>query len=625
MDVCSYLVLHVRRGDKAAYASGHRCSYLRANCSSSKQQWRGAAGAGAKRGKGRRTSPAAAADLFLEERTWLALRRVALAAPSLPWMVISDGKATAHAARQRLNNMTDGRVRFVSLSCNGSRPAAEGMAAMTAEVLLDFFAITRARGVIAIAPNSLHQGLAESSFATVAALAGDAPHLTPAPFGSAGKMAAYETRGNGGRPMRGIFFLDDLPRFIRALTEERLRHRTSSPSSSSDGSAAVVVAPSPHTSIGRRLASGGGGSGVQCASSLDDPRLVAANGASRLIGSFGGPPLPCERFPSSSSSPPRSTLPNGASPPPPRRTSPPRTTITTPLRAIVIAGSRACFERARWLVLQPAGLGTLANWSHAAFEWRESAAVSNAAVPVVCADTQAQRMTDGTVRAHRAAWRMIVASSEAAAVFEEDAVLLGEAEDVAEAARRCEQSRCDLAYLGMSGDFFASHATLVTPTAAAMLLAQTRETCNKKKADYAIRLGCIGAAMDRCLRSRGHGTCDYNALNTTGQRVAGEEAGRAAAAGNTIRQPLICLRPPRLLWQRGLESVGIFAQDHRAITSYSVLTQVHAIPGLNQTRFAGRPLGKADGEVRRALNALRERQCLRQLCKKRTTHELCRR
>lgn len=203
MDVCSYLVLHVRRGDKAAYASGHRCSYLRANCSSSKQQWRGAAGAGAKRGKGRRTSPAAAAaDLFLEERTWLALRRVALAAPSLPWMVISDGKATAHAARQRLNNMTDGSVRFVSLSCNGSRPAAEGMAAMTAEVLLDFFAITRARGVIAIAPNSLHQGLAESSFATVAALAGDAPHLTPAPFGSADHRTE-RGRGGGGEGSSG--------------------------------------------------------------------------------------------------------------------------------------------------------------------------------------------------------------------------------------------------------------------------------------------------------------------------------------------------------------------------------------------------------------------------------------
>jgi hypothetical protein len=68
-------------------------------------------------------------------------------------------------------------------------------------------------------------GLAESSFATVAALAGDAPHLTPAPFHQAGKMAAYETRGNGGRPMHGVFFLDDLPRYTNALRDEHVRYR----------------------------------------------------------------------------------------------------------------------------------------------------------------------------------------------------------------------------------------------------------------------------------------------------------------------------------------------------------------------------------------------------------------
>ena len=103
--------------------------------------------------------------------------------------------------------------------------ASRPMANMTVAVLSDFFAIARAAGVVAIAPNSINQGLAESSFATVAAIAADAPHLTPAPFAEAGKMAAYETRGNGGRPMRGFFFLDNLPTYVRALSDPKVRFR----------------------------------------------------------------------------------------------------------------------------------------------------------------------------------------------------------------------------------------------------------------------------------------------------------------------------------------------------------------------------------------------------------------
>lgn len=96
-------------------------------------------------------------------------------------------------------------------------------------VLSDFFALTRAAGVVALAPNSINQGLAESSFATVAALAADAPHLTPAPFAEAGKMAAYETRGNGGKPMRNIYFLEDLQRFTRALRDRTVHYRRDVP------------------------------------------------------------------------------------------------------------------------------------------------------------------------------------------------------------------------------------------------------------------------------------------------------------------------------------------------------------------------------------------------------------
>ena len=64
--------------------------------------------------------------------------------------------------------------------------------------------------------------------------------------------------------------------------------------------------------------------------------------------------------------------------------------------------------------------------------------------------------------------------------------------------------------------------------------------------------------------------------------------------------------------RRGVESVGLFAQDHRGITSYSQLEVVHAIPGLNRTRFAARPLGNhlhADPEAAAADRCLRAEFC----------------
>ena len=61
--------------------------------------------------------------------------------------------------------------------------------------------------------------------ATVAALAGDAPLLNPFPFASGGPLAHYETAGNGGAPMRNVFFLDDIDTFVRALRDSSTRHR----------------------------------------------------------------------------------------------------------------------------------------------------------------------------------------------------------------------------------------------------------------------------------------------------------------------------------------------------------------------------------------------------------------
>ena len=62
---------------------------------------------------------------------------------------------------------------------------------------------------------------------SVAALSRDTPLLNPFPFASGGPLAHYESAGNGGRPLRGIFFLDDLNTFVRALRDPALRHRDS--------------------------------------------------------------------------------------------------------------------------------------------------------------------------------------------------------------------------------------------------------------------------------------------------------------------------------------------------------------------------------------------------------------
>ena len=95
----------------------------------------------------------------------------------------------------------------------------------TRAVLVDFFTLNRAAAVVAIAPNSVNKGLAESSFATVAALAGDAPLLTPAPFREAGVLPMIEGRLRG-QPIRGAFFLDSIDHFVRAVANASVRYRS---------------------------------------------------------------------------------------------------------------------------------------------------------------------------------------------------------------------------------------------------------------------------------------------------------------------------------------------------------------------------------------------------------------
>ena len=66
--------------------------------------------------------------------------------------------------------------------------------------------------------------------ATVAALSGDAPLLLPFPRGrgrgGGGRAMWYEREGNGGRPMRGFFWMEDAnTSFARAVEDPSVRYR----------------------------------------------------------------------------------------------------------------------------------------------------------------------------------------------------------------------------------------------------------------------------------------------------------------------------------------------------------------------------------------------------------------
>ena len=129
---------------------------------------------------------------------------------------------------------------------------------------------------------------------------------------------------------------------------------------------------------------------VQCADSLDDPRVVMRNGPSRLTpASAFGPTLPCAEYL-----------------PAPRARS--------PWLAQVIAGSWACFDR---LSRQLAAVGLQGIWQRAVHDETPASAshaVTAASRPRSCRDTQAQRTMDGIVRAHRAAWQAVVAANTCA-------------------------------------------------------------------------------------------------------------------------------------------------------------------------------------------------------------------
>ena len=129
---------------------------------------------------------------------------------------------------------------------------------------------------------------------------------------------------------------------------------------------------------------------------------------------------------------------------------------TDDLHALVISGSSSCFERAKLQLLRLAGFAHV-RWTHAIHDDGGTNKDNK------CKDSQLQRTYDGIVGAHRAAWTAVVQSNRSMAVFEEDAELIGDKLDVRAAVRACTSAAaCDVSYLGLTGDFFSSHAYYIT-------------------------------------------------------------------------------------------------------------------------------------------------------------------
>jgi hypothetical protein len=133
---------------------------------------------------------------------------------------------------------------------------------------------------------------------------------------------------------------------------------------------------------------------------------------------------------------------------------------------------------------------------------------------------------------------MVVSSQRAHAIFEDDIEALGTPLDTAYAIERCELNHCSLAYLGtaLRNPFLLTHAYFISPPAAALLLKATRDHCNPRGIDYAMR--------DLCMSRLAHG---FN-----------------------------CTLPPRGLIAKGERKVGelgwgLFVQNTRAVPSYNSL------------------------------------------------------
>ena len=218
----SYVVLHIRRGDKLMHS---------------------------RRDKGGPLTEALANATALSSVIATALRPIA-SATGLPFLLLTDdedyragaiemmasaglrvirGGGGSHGGGSGLLRPCQPQSSVSGLAQRSSSKQSSGGHAVRA--LADFFAILDAAGVVVIAPKGVGhgQGLQESSFASVAALTGGTPHLTPVAYALGGKMASYQERANDGQPLRGIFFLDRLEEFISKvrfhLYPSVVRHR----------------------------------------------------------------------------------------------------------------------------------------------------------------------------------------------------------------------------------------------------------------------------------------------------------------------------------------------------------------------------------------------------------------
>ena len=261
--------------------------------------------------------------------------------------------------------------------------------------------------------------------------------------------------------------------------------------------------------------------GVQCADSLGSSRVLKRTGPARLspIDAFGTP-IPCTANALSNASLAKW----------------PKWRLLPKEPALIITSSASCYERAR---RQANATQLTAERISAVFSTEEGASS--------CRDTPTQRTYDATAAAHRAAWRLIVQRNTSMAILEEDAEALGDAADMRAAIDSCMEEQCDLAYLGISGDFYGSFAYWATPRAAEYLLrVATKPRCNPHKPDYAMRFACLAPSLVHCLsRPASRGLCDVANLTRSGPPA------------------LRCLKPVRVLWRRELEGQGLFAMNHR--------------------------------------------------------------
>ena len=189
----SYIALHVRRGDRLGHAGKAERQAKRTNALAE-----------------RVANATAFSSVILN-----ALRPIG-AATRLPFLLLTDDeayRAVAEAALREagLQVLPVAAAATAAAACAHFQSNMADGGAAEARILSDFFALKDAAGVVAIAPLAI-----ESSFATVSALAGGAPHLTPFPKAIGPRIASYARCAPSGN-LENVFFLEHLDAYIQQV------------------------------------------------------------------------------------------------------------------------------------------------------------------------------------------------------------------------------------------------------------------------------------------------------------------------------------------------------------------------------------------------------------------------